>query len=167
MAIAYDLSRSDIDFRAGQGANTGSINVVVLAAASAQVSATLADRRLSHFLRSTPSASTRGPLQDFNTLLGRDAALRRPRPWMDGSAGGHFANEDALRAKGPTTSQPRATPWENRPSRAKPWACPRVSPFQGLVLGERKTQGDARASLTLGWLVCAPLVLAPDALQCA
>jgi len=29
-------------------------------------------------------------------------------------------NEDALRAKGPTTIQPRATPWENRPSRTKP-----------------------------------------------
>ena len=34
----------------------------------------------------------------------------------------HFANEDALRANGPVTSQPRATPWENRPSRTKPWA---------------------------------------------
>ena len=32
----------------------------------------------------------------------------------------HFANENALRAKGPTTTQPRATPWENRPSRTKP-----------------------------------------------
>ena len=46
----------------------------------------------------------------------------------------HFANEDALRAKGPATSN---------------------------------TQGGARASLALGWLVCAPLVLAPDALLSA
>jgi len=80
----------------------------------------------------------------------------------------HFANEDALRARGPTASQPRATPWENRPSRTKPKGRDQVCPpFQGLVLGERNTQGDARASLALGWLVCAPLVLAPDALQSA
>ena len=47
----------------------------------------------------------------------RSTRLRRANIQCPGTS---LANEDALRAKGPTTSQPRATPWENRPSRTKP-----------------------------------------------
>ena len=64
---------------------------------------------------------------------------------------------DRWRAKGPQTSQPRATPWvmggkESSPERARQ----RVPPFQGWFVFFRYSQGVA-----LGWLVSAPLVLPP------
>jgi hypothetical protein len=84
-------------------------------------------------------------------------------------ADSHFEGAARLRAKGPVTCQPRATPWvfDKKKIKALKERAIMRPPLQGFVFFERDTQGGARASLALGWLVCAPLVLVPDALGCA
>jgi hypothetical protein len=67
----------------------------------------------------------------------------------------HSCAASSPRAKGPATCQPRATPWVigEKTNKALKGRAIAVPPLQGFVYFGRDTQGGARSSLALGWLV--------------